>query len=149
MGVDARAGLAPMRTYDFRTDDLDEATDFLFQHFGPNTRTIRTPAPLGFRLSASITPRAASGHTTTAVKSTLRAATRWVTLHLPARHEVDYQLGRRRLRSTPRVAVLLAPGHEYTRNTPPGREQAIQVEPVLLQKVLDDCAPERAQDSRA
>jgi AraC-like DNA-binding protein len=134
-------GSGAIRTHEFRTDDLDEATDFLFRNFGPNARTVRKTGPLGFHLSASITPRAASGYTRIGVGSTLRAATRWVTMHLPSQHEAEYRVGRRQLRSRPDVALLLAPGHEYTRSTPPGYEQAIQIEPGLLQLTLDDCLP--------
>jgi len=139
MGMNVCAGSGAIRQYDFRTDDLDEATGFLSRHFGPNARSVSEAGPLRFRLSASITPGAASGYSAIAVRSTLRAATRWVTVHLPAWHEGEYRVGRRLLRSRPDVAVLLAPGHEYTRCTHPGQESAIQVEPALLQEMLDDC----------
>ena len=72
-----------------------------------------------------------------AIPSTLRAATRGVTVHLPIQRGSAYRVGRRGLRSAPDVAVLLCPGHDYSVDSAPGTVMACVLEPSLLQREID------------
>ena len=125
------------RTYAFRTDDLDEAVEFVERHFGPHSRVPRARGPLGFDVRFSVAERSACGSSSIAVPSTLRAATRGFTVHLPTRQENAYRIGRRSLRAAPDVAVLLCPGHDYSVDTAPGTVMAFVLEPSLLQREID------------
>jgi AraC-like DNA-binding protein len=125
------------RTFAYRTDDLDDAVDFVERHFGPHSRVQRARGPLGFDVRFSIAERSACGSSSTAVPSTLRAATRGFTVHLPTRQQNAYRIGRRSLRGAPDVAVLLSPGHDYSVDTAPGTVTAFVLEPSLLQREID------------
>jgi AraC-like DNA-binding protein len=125
------------RTFAFQTDDLDEAVEFVGRHFAPHSRVPRARGPLGFDIRISVAERSACGNSSVAVPSTLRAATRGFTVHLPTRQENAYRIGRRRLSAAPDVAVLLCPGHDYSIDTAPGTVMALVLEPSLLQREID------------
>jgi AraC-like DNA-binding protein len=125
------------RTFAFRTDDLDEAVEFVGRHFAPHSRVPRARGPLGFDVRVSVAEHSACGSSSIAVPSTLRAATPGVTVHLATQHGNAYRVGRRSLRSTPDVAVLLCPGHDYSVDTAPGTVEACVLEPSLLQREID------------
>ena len=125
------------RTYAYRTDDLDEAVEFVGRHFGPHSRAPRARGPLGFDVRYAVAERSASGAGSLAIPSTLRAATRSVTVHLPSRAENRYRIGRRSLRAAPDMAVMLCPGHDYSVDTAPGTVTAFVLEPLLLQREID------------
>ncbi len=125
------------KTYAYRTDDLDEAVEFVGRHFAPHSRVPRARGPLGFDVRMSVAERSACGTSSIAVPSTLRAATRGFTVHLPMRHENAYRIGRRCLKAAPDVAVLLYPGHDYSIDTAPGTVMAFVLEPSLLQREID------------
>ena len=125
------------KTFAYRTDDLDDAVDFVERHFGPHSRVPRARGTLGFDVRFSLAERSACGSSSLAVPSTLRAATRGFTVHLPARQENEYRIGRRSLRGAPDVAVLLCPGHDYSVDAAPGTTMAFVLEPSLLQREID------------
>jgi len=125
------------RTFAYRTDDLDAAVDFVERHFGPHSRVPRARGPLGFDVRFSIAERSACGSSSSAIPSTLRAATRGFTVHLPTRQENAYRIGRRSLRGAPDVAVLLCPGHDYSVDVAPDTAMAFVLEPSLLQREID------------
>lgn len=121
----------------FRTDDLDEAVDFVARNFAPHSRVPRARGPLGYDVAVSIAQHSSCGATSFSIPSTLRAATRAVTIHLPLHPGADYRVGRRRLRSAPNVAVLLCPGHDYSVETPPGSTLGLVMEPSLLERAIE------------
>jgi AraC-like DNA-binding protein len=125
------------RTYAHRTDDLDEAVEFVERHFAPHSRVPRARGPLGFDVRVSVAERSASGAVSFAIPSTLRGATRGVTVHLATGHGNIYRVGRRSLRSAPEMAALLCPGHDYSVDTAPGTVEAFVLEPSLLQREID------------
>lgn len=98
----------------FRTDDVDEAREFVGRKFGEHTRVPLARGPLGLELSVSAGPRCISGRLGAALPSTVRAVAPAVLVHLPLRRGSTYRIGRRTLHSSPEVAVLLAPGHDYS-----------------------------------
>ncbi|MDQ1343018.1 MAG: hypothetical protein QG571_1638 [Pseudomonadota bacterium] len=124
-------------TFAHRTDDLDDAVEFVGRHFGSHSRVPRTRGPLGFDVRFTVAERSACGSSSIAVPSTLRAATRGVVVHLPTRQENRYRIGRRSLRAAPDMAVLLCPGHDYSVDTSPGTGTAFVLEPWLLQREID------------
>ena len=124
-------------TFAHRTDDLDEAVEFVGRHFGSHSRVPRTRGPLGFDVRFTVAERSACGSSSIAVPSTLRAATRSFTVHLPTQQENAYRIGRRSLRAAPDVAVLLCPGHDYSLDAAPGTVLAFVLEPSLLHREID------------
>jgi AraC-like DNA-binding protein len=139
MGTDRgpASGAAALGNYSFRTDDLDHAVEFVTRNFADHSRVARGRGPLGYRVLAAISADCASGLSTCALPTIVRAATRTVVMHLPLEHGAEYQIGRRRLHSARDVAVLLCPGHDYTVVTPPGESLALLVEPSLLEVEID------------
>jgi AraC-like DNA-binding protein len=137
MGRVAGTAAFEPNTVAYRTDDLDEAVEFVGRHFAPHSRVPRARGPLGYDICISVAERSACGSSTAAVPTTLRAATRGVTVHLPAGHENAYRIGRRSLTAAPDIAVLLCPGHDYTVDTPPGTVAALVLEPSLLEREID------------
>jgi AraC-like DNA-binding protein len=125
------------KTYAYRTDDLDAAVDFVERHFAPHSRVPRARGPLGYDVSISVAERSACGASSLAIPSTLRAATRGVTVHLPIQHGSEYRIGRRSLRSGPNVAVLLCPGHDYSVDVAPGPIMAFVLDPSLLERAIE------------
>jgi AraC-like DNA-binding protein len=133
----AAAAQRALGVYEFATDDLDEAVEFVTRNFGVHSRVPRARGPLGYFVSASVAERSAAGLTSFGLRSMVRAASPAVTLHLPLRTGSQYQVGRRRLESTPNAAVVLAPGHDYSVDSCPGEVAAIMLEPALLEQELD------------
>ena len=139
MGADRRPviGAVALRSYAFRTDDLDHAVEFVTRNFGEHSRVAGGRGPLGYRVLAAISADCASGLSSCALPTIVRTATRTVVMHLPLEHGAEYRIGRRRLHSARNVAVLLGPGHDYTVVTPPGESLALMVEPSLLELQID------------
>jgi AraC-like DNA-binding protein len=121
----------------FRTDDLDEAVDFVAQNFAPHSRVPRARGPLGYDACFSFAEHSACGTASIAVPSTLRAAARAVMVHLPLHPGAEYRVGRRRLWAAPDVAVLLCPGHDYSVDTPPGAALGLALDPSFLEREID------------
>lgn len=135
-GIAGAAAFEP-RALAFRTDDLDEAVDFVTRHFAPHSRVPRARGPLGYDARFSFAEHSACAIASFAIPSTLRGATRAVTVHLPLHPDTEYRVGRRRLRSGPDVAVLLCPGHEYSVDTLPGTAMGLALEPSLLEREIE------------
>jgi len=104
--------------YRFRTNDVDEAHEFMRQRFGDHTRVPLARGPLGLELSVSAGQRCVSGSQSMAIPSVIRTVSRSVVVHLPLQYGATYRVGRRTLHSSPEVAVLLAPGHDYSVTNP-------------------------------
>ena len=121
----------------FRSDDVGETTEFLRRNFGDHSRVARQPGPLGFEIEVTALAHSFAGTQSMAVASTVRAATRAVTVHLPLDCGSEYRVGRRILRSARDVAVLLVPGVDYTVNTLPGSALGMGLDVSLLESALD------------
>ncbi len=148
MGTGASADDA-RKILSFRTNDLDEAAEFLRRNFGDHSRVPRARGALGFGIEVTATDRSVAGSVSFAIPSTVRAANSAVTVHLPLQFGADYAVGRRHLRSAPDVAVMLAPEHVYTIGTPPGDALGIQLDPSLLREAIDEVAMGRTEARRA
>jgi len=144
MGTGASADDA-RKILSFRTNDLDEAAEFLRRNFGDHSRVPRARGALGFGIEVTATDRSVAGSVSFAIPSTVRAANRAVTVHVPLQFGADYRVGRQRLRSAPDVAVMLAPEHVYTIGTPPGDALGIQLDPSLLREAIDEVAMGRTR----
>jgi AraC-like DNA-binding protein len=139
METDRRAGydIAAPGTFDFRTDDLGHAVEFVARNFGDHTRVTRRRGRLGYRISAATSGRVRSGQTSCALPTVVRAATPVVVVHLPLRHGAEYRVGRRVLQSSRDTAVMLCPGHDYTVVAPPGETLAFLLQPSLLYQEIE------------
>lgn len=133
----ANSGVVTPSNCAFRTDDLDEAVEFVKRNFGSHSRVARGRGPLGYRVLAALSGRCKTGLSSSAMPTVVRTTARSVTVHLPLRHGSEYRVGRRTLNSAPDVAVLLCPGHDYTVVTPPGDTLALLMEPSLLEREVD------------
>jgi AraC-like DNA-binding protein len=120
----------------FRSDDIDEVGEFVGRHFGDHSRVPQRPGPLGYEILASRGPRSFAGLHSQALPTTVRAAMRSITVHLPMQRGAEYRVGRRLLRSAANVAVLLAPGADYTLRAAPDRTHAFGLDASLLEQEL-------------
>lgn len=120
-----------------RSDDLDEVREFVRHYFGDHSRVPQRPGPLGFEIVGSRGPRSFAGRQSQATPTTVRAAVQSVTVHLPMQRGAEYRVGRRLLRSSPEVAVLLTPGVDYTVRAAPGRAHGFGLDLSLLKKELE------------
>jgi AraC-like DNA-binding protein len=133
----ADGGALKPQNYAFRTDDLDEAIEFVTTNFADHSRVARGRGSLGFRVLAATSGRCASGLSAVAMPTVLRAATPAIAVHVPLHIGAEYRVGRRTLHSAQDVAVMLCPGHDYTVLTPPGDVLAFLLEPSLLEREID------------
>jgi AraC-like DNA-binding protein len=133
----AEGGALKPQNYTFRTDDLDEAIEFVTTNFADHSRVARGRGSLGFRILAATSGRCASGLSSVAMPTVVRAATPAVAVHLPLHIRAEYRVGRRTLSSAQDVAVMLCPGHDYTVLTPPGDVLAFLLEQRLLDREID------------
>lgn len=132
------------------TDDLDEASEFIRRNFGDHSRVPHGRGRLGLEMLASVAAGSAAGAVRLGIPTTLRASARGVAVHLPLGDGGEYRIGRRRLVASPDVAVVLAPGHDYTVLTP-GRVTtlAIMLDRSVLSSELDARLPGRTARVRA
>jgi AraC-like DNA-binding protein len=130
-------GVVALRNCAFRTDELDEAVEFVNKNFGDHSRVARGCGPLGYRVLAVLSGRCASGFSSSAVPTVVRTAARSSVMHLPLHHGAEYRVGRRTLHSARDVAVLLCPGHDYTVVTAPGETLALLLGPSLVEREID------------
>lgn len=115
----------------FRSDDLDEAVDHVRRYFGDHSRVPRSRGPLGYELVSALAPRSFAAWHTLAIPTTVRATARGVMVHL-VDAEAEYRIGRRTLRASPGVAVLLVPGIDYTVRTTGGTARGLGLDASLL-----------------
>jgi len=128
--------------YRFRTDDVDEAREFVGRRFGDHTRVPRGRGPLGLVLSVRSGQRCLTGYQEAALTSTVRAVSRAVLVHLPLQRGATYRVGRHTLHSSPDVAVLLAPGHDYSTTGAAGAAgAALMIDAELLASEIESSAP--------
>jgi len=126
--------------YRFRTDDFDEAREFMNPRFGSHWRVPLARGPLGMELSVCVGRGCVSGSQRTVTPYTVRAVSQSVLVHLPTRVGATYRVGRRTLHSSPEVAVLLAPGHDYTATAAPASAAAaLMIDAGLMASAMDSC----------
>jgi AraC-like DNA-binding protein len=130
-----------LRSWRIRADDIDEAAELLRRDFGDHAQSALGCGPLRFELSAVAGLRALSGHWSTGIGQLMRASASVPVLHLPMMRPAEYRVGRRQLGAAPDVGIVLAPGHEYLRRTPPGRTRALWLEPELLAEAMEQRTP--------
>jgi AraC-like DNA-binding protein len=116
---DAESGAVPgVRQERFESRDLDETRAYIGEKFGDRSRVPRAVGTFYYGHIVVESDRTAVGKVKTLLPQTMRAAVQEPTLFLPLRAGDNYQIGRRTLISSPRVAVLLSPGHVYTCHSP-------------------------------
>jgi AraC-like DNA-binding protein len=139
VATDSGAGNAVprLRTFEFRTDELDHAVEFVKRNFGDHSRVTRRRGPLGYRIAVATSGRVSSGQMSCVMPTVVRATTPAIAVHLPLHHGSEYRVGRRVLHSARDTAVLLCPGHDYTVVTQPGEALAFMLEPSLLDRAIE------------
>jgi len=120
----------------FRSDDLDEAVDHVSRNFGDHSRVPRSRGPLGYELVSALAPRSFAAWHTLAIPTTVRATVKRVMVHL-VDQEAEYRIGRRALRASPGVAMLLVPGVDYTVRTTGGTARGFGLDASLVAAELE------------
>jgi AraC-like DNA-binding protein/extradiol dioxygenase family protein len=98
----------------FQSRDLDETRAYMGRKFGSQSRVVRHLDNFFYGHVVAASNRTSVGKVRTRAPQILRATVRAPTFYLPLHAEDHYRIGRYALRSGPRTAVLLAPGHDYT-----------------------------------
>lgn len=115
------------------------------QRFGDHSRVPLSRGPLGLELAVCAGRHCVSGTQSLAIPFVTRAVSRSVVVHLPEEHGSTYRVGRRTLCSSPGVAVLLAPGHEYSVTSAQSSSlNGLIVDGELLASEINDIAPSSA-----
>ena len=138
---------AGMRVERFQSRDLDETQTYFAGKFGDRSRVPRAAGDFYYGHVIADSGRAAVGTVRTALPQTLRSEAQQPTLFLPLRSGDDYRIGRRTLRSGPLTAVLLAPGHTYTCDSPANDWVGLMVAGDLLADAIAATRPGRVRPS--
>jgi AraC-like DNA-binding protein len=134
---DARSGPGPgIQRERFESCDLDETRAYIGEKFGDRSRVPRAAGAFYYRHAVVESERVAVGRVKTLLPQTMRAAVQEPTLFVPLRAGDDYRIGRRKLTSGPRVAVLLSPGHVYTCHSPANEWVGLIVSGELLSEKI-------------
>jgi len=119
----------------FRTDDVDEAMDWMGRQFGTHVRIPGNRGPLGYDITMAFWPHGAVGLRRLGLPNVLRATAPAAMLHVALDgRRVEYRVGRRTLRATQDTAVLLGQGHVYTMRAPAGDMLSVLFDPDLLER---------------
>ncbi len=116
----------------FRSDDLDEVREWVTHMSGEHSRVAHGAGPLGFELAVVSGATVALGWGRVGVEQTVRGASSSVLLHLPLVAGSRYRFGRGEHRGSADAAVLIAPGQEFTRRSPPGQVLSLAADPQRL-----------------
>jgi AraC-like DNA-binding protein len=112
----------------FRSNDLDEVREWVTRMSGEHSRVAHGAGPLGFDLALLRGKTMTLGWGRVGVEKTIRAASSSVLLQLPMPAGTTYRFGRREHLANAEAAVLIAPGQEFTRRSPPGQMMSIAVD---------------------
>jgi AraC-like DNA-binding protein len=111
-----------------RSDDLDEVREWVTRMAGEHSRVAHGAGPLGFELSLVSGTAVTLGWSSALVEKTIRAASSNALVHLPMTSQTVYRFGRSEQLAGAGEAVLIAPGQEFTRRTPPGRTLSLMID---------------------
>jgi len=112
----------------FRSDDLDEVREWIARTAGEHSRVAHGVGPLGFDLASVSGPTMKLGWGRVGLENTLRAASSAALVHLQTMPGSTYRFGRSEQRTGADAAVIIAPGQEFTRRSPPGRTVSLQID---------------------
>ncbi|MDH4105373.1 MAG: AraC family transcriptional regulator [Gammaproteobacteria bacterium] len=112
----------------YRSDDLDEVREWVARSVGEHSRVAHGAGPLGFDLASVSGTTMTLGWGRVGLEKTLRARSPGVLLHLPTAPGSTYRFGRSEQRPRADDALIVAPGQEFTRRSPPGSTVALQID---------------------
>jgi AraC-like DNA-binding protein len=125
----------------FRSDDLDEVREWVARADGEHSRVAHHAGPLGFGLARLRGAMVEVGWGRVGLEKSIRAAGRSVLLHLQTVPGSTYRFGRREHLAGAATAMLVPPGQEFTRRSPPGQTLALVVNPQRLGEEIEARAP--------
>jgi AraC-like DNA-binding protein len=118
----------PPRAERFRSDDLDEVREWVARSSGEHSRVVHGAGPLGFALAFLSGTTMSLGWGCVGLEKTIRGASSGVLLHFPVMPGSAYRFGRSEHRAGRGDAVIVAPGQEFTRRSPPGQTVSLQID---------------------
>jgi AraC-like DNA-binding protein len=116
----------------FRSDDLDEVREWVARADVEHSRVAHRSGPLGFEMARLRGATVEVGWSRVGLEKTIRGAGTSVLLHLQTMPGSTYRFGRREHLSNAATAMLVPPGLEFTRRSPPGQALALAVDPQRL-----------------
>jgi AraC-like DNA-binding protein len=131
----------------FRSDHLDEVRGWVARVDGEHSRVAHRAGPLGFELARLRGATVEVGWGRVGLEKTIRGAGSSVLLHLQTVPGSTYRFGHRAHRTDAGTAMLVPPGLEFTRRSPPGQTLALAVDPQRLGAEIE--ARTAADGSRA
>lgn len=131
----------------FRSDDLDEVREWVARTGGEHSRVAHGAGPLGFDLASVSGTTMTLGWGRVGVEKTIRAASSGVLLHLQTVPGSAYRFGRREHLTLADSAVLVAPGQEFTRRSPPGQTVSLLIDAQRLTSEIAACVAADGSES--
>jgi AraC-like DNA-binding protein len=125
----------------FRSDHLDEVRGWVARVDGEHSRVAHRAGPLGFEMARLRGATVEVGWGRVGLEKSVRAAGRSVLLHLQTVPGSTYRFGRREHLTGTATAMLVPPGQEFTRRSPPGQSLALSVNPRRLGEEIEARAP--------
>lgn len=126
-----------VRAIEFLSRDPD-ATHAHVRQYGDHYRKVLGGGPYHYHESTLSTGRVFFGHLRRSFRQTLRAAVTEHTLAIAPGPDQTHRHGRRTYEMTNAIAVLSAPGQEYTRQGGAGDAMLLRVKSSLLEAALDE-----------
>ena len=120
----------------FRSDDVDEASEFVARGWGHHSRVVRGKGALGFEQTWVTGAEAVTGWVRAELGETIRAAAREPILHVAVPAGSAYRFGRRQHVASCGTVTFIAPGWEYTLDRVGGSAFAISVSGLRLREEL-------------
>jgi AraC-like DNA-binding protein len=127
----------------FRSDDLDEVREWVARSSGEHSRVVHGAGPLGFDLAFLSGTTMLLGWGCVGLEKTVRGASSGVLLHFSMMPGSAYRFGRSEHRAGRGDAVIIAPGQEFTRRSPPGQTLSLQID---AQRLISEVAAQVAAD---
>jgi AraC-like DNA-binding protein len=125
----------------FHSDHLDEVRGWVARVDGEHSRVAHRAGPLGFEMARLRGATVELGWARVGLEKTIRGAGRSVLLHLQTVPGSTYRFGRREHRTGAATAMLVPPGLEFTRRSPPGQALALAVDPQRLGEEIEARVP--------
>lgn len=125
----------------FRSDHLDEVRQWVSRVDGEHSRVAHRPGPLGFGMARLRGATVEMGWSCVDLEKSIRGAGRSVMLHLQTVPGSTYRFGHREHLTGAAAAMLVPPGQEFTRRSPPGQTLALGVNPQRLGEEIEARVP--------
>jgi AraC-like DNA-binding protein len=138
----------PAAAQRFASHDLDEVRELVARWAPEHSRVIHGTGALEFELAWCVGLDVVLGWGSTALSQTTRGAVNDPSIHLAIPEGTEYLHGRRRMPRSPGRAMLLAPGEEVSRRSPPGLGLALLVRRERLEAELAGRLPRQRAGRR-